>query len=62
MRNDNTIEVYRKLLRDNIPDVIRANDGTPRWHTLVDDSEYLAALHVKVVEEATELHGASPDA
>ena len=59
--NDNTTEVHRKLLRDNIPDVIRANDGTPRWHTLVDDSEYLAALHVKVVEEARELQDASPE-
>ncbi|GCE40151.1 hypothetical protein Rhow_003794 [Rhodococcus wratislaviensis] len=61
MRNDNTIEVHRKLVRDNIPDVIRANGGTPHWRALVDDSDYLAAVHAKVVEEARELRGASPE-
>ncbi len=50
-----------KLVRDNIPDVIIANGDRPHWRHMVDDSDYLAALHTKVVEEAQELQDASPE-
>jgi predicted house-cleaning noncanonical NTP pyrophosphatase (MazG superfamily) len=60
MRNSDAIEVHQKLVRDNIPDVILANGDRPRWHPIVDDSDYLAALHAKVVEEARELQDAAP--
>jgi predicted house-cleaning noncanonical NTP pyrophosphatase (MazG superfamily) len=55
MRNNDAAEVHRKLVRNNIPDVIAANGDRPRWHRMVDDSDYLAALDAKVVEEAREL-------
>lgn len=60
MRNSDAVEIHRKLVRDNIPDVILANGDHPQWHRIVDDSAYLAALHAKVVEEARELQDAGP--
>ena len=55
------VEVHRKLVRDSIPDVILANGDRPHWRPIVDDSDYLAALLTKVVEEARELQDASPE-
>lgn len=42
-----------KLVRDNIPAIIRANGTTPKIRTL-NDEEYLLALDVKLQEEVTE--------
>ncbi|GBF17596.1 hypothetical protein Br6_05003 [Rhodococcus sp. Br-6] len=61
MTNGDALEVHRKLVRDNIPDVILANGDHPHWRPIVNDSDYLAALLTKVVEEAKELHDASPE-
>ncbi|WP_337110044.1 nucleoside triphosphate pyrophosphohydrolase [Prescottella equi] len=41
--------------------MIGANGDAPQWRPIVDDSEYLAALLAKVVEEAKELQDASPE-
>ncbi|QQZ12677.1 hypothetical protein [Rhodococcus sp. 21391] len=41
--------------------MITADGDRPHWHRLVDDSDYLTALHTKVVEEARELREASPE-
>lgn len=49
-----------KLVRDRIPELIRADGRTPSIRTL-DVDEYLAALLDKVVEEANELREAEPD-
>ncbi len=49
-----------KLVRDKIPDIIRANGGTP--HTvLLDDRAYALALQAKVHEEVEELLASEPD-
>ena len=32
--------IYNKLVRDNVPDIIREQGGTPVNHTL-DDEEYV---------------------
>jgi predicted house-cleaning noncanonical NTP pyrophosphatase (MazG superfamily) len=42
-----------KLVRDNIPAIIRRNGETPVTRTL-DDEEYLAALDEKLREEVNE--------
>ncbi|MFD0482355.1 nucleoside triphosphate pyrophosphohydrolase [Kineococcus sp. GCM10028916] len=47
-----------KLVRDRIPDIIRAEGREPETRILADD-EYVAALLAKVVEEAGELHDAT---
>ncbi|MEW1960692.1 nucleoside triphosphate pyrophosphohydrolase [Kineococcus sp. NPDC059986] len=47
-----------KLVRDRIPDIIRAEGREPRIRILTND-EYVAALLVKVVEEAGELRDAA---
>ncbi|NKZ73530.1 phosphoribosyl-ATP pyrophosphohydrolase [Rhodococcus hoagii] len=57
MGSSGAVEFHRKLVRDNIPDVILANGDRPHWRPIVDDSDYLAALLTKVVEEAKELQG-----
>jgi predicted house-cleaning noncanonical NTP pyrophosphatase (MazG superfamily) len=49
------MEHYDKLVRDAIPDIIRAAGETPVIRTIADDAEYLAALLVKLFEEAAEL-------
>ncbi len=45
--------VYNKLVRDNIPDIIRASGEVPVTHTLEDEA-YLKALLAKLDEEITE--------
>ncbi|MCA1806762.1 MAG: nucleoside triphosphate pyrophosphohydrolase [Actinobacteria bacterium] len=42
-----------KLVRDNIPDIIRNNGETPKTRTL-DEDEYLLALDEKLREEVAE--------
>ncbi len=45
--------VYNKLVRDNIPDIIREQGETPVVRTL-DDEEYAACLAEKLREEVEE--------
>ena len=44
-----------KLVRDKIPDIIRANGQTPVIRTLTDE-EYIEHLHLKLNEEVAEFH------
>lgn len=44
-----------KLVRDKIPDIIRANGQTPVVRTL-NDEEYIENLHLKLNEEVAEFH------
>lgn len=46
--------IYNKLVRDNIPDIIRANGETPVTRSL-DDKEYKKALEEKLFEEYEEV-------
>jgi predicted house-cleaning noncanonical NTP pyrophosphatase (MazG superfamily) len=48
------MRVYEKLVRDRIPDIVRADGRVPVTH-VAGDAEYLVALKAKVVEEAQEL-------
>lgn len=45
--------VYNKLVRDNIPEIIRNNNETPIIKTLSND-EYLRELKAKLQEEVDE--------
>lgn len=45
--------VYNKLVRDNIPDIIRQQGETPVTRTL-EDGEFLACLEKKLLEEVEE--------
>ena len=49
-----------KLVRDRIPEIIKATGATAHFHVL-DESGYEAALLDKLVEEAEELRDATPD-
>jgi len=44
---------YKKLVRDNIPDIIRAQGKTPIVRTLSDE-EYMICLKEKLIEEVNE--------
>lgn len=46
---------HDKLVRDRIPELIRADDQRPVTHT-ADDEEFDRRLRAKLVEEATEIH------
>jgi predicted house-cleaning noncanonical NTP pyrophosphatase (MazG superfamily) len=47
---------YPKLVRDNIPDIIKEKEGfEPTYRVLEDDTEFLAALLKKITEEAAEV-------
>ena len=49
------MEIYNKLVRDRIPDMIRTNGETP--HTrILDMDEYLEHLEAKLDEETGEYH------
>ena len=47
----------KKLVRDNIPEIIRASGKIPVTRIL-NEADYLQALKTKVAEEANELIGA----
>ena len=47
------MKVYNKLVRDRIPDIIRADGHIPQCETL-DTAHYLDALEQKLLEEAAE--------
>ena len=47
-------KIYNKLVRDNIPEIIIANDGAPVTRIL-DDEEYKRALEEKLNEEYEEV-------
>lgn len=47
-------QVYNKLVRDRIPEIIRA-DGKRLKSRVLDDAEHLAALLKKLEEEVAEL-------
>ncbi|MFH1142239.1 MAG: nucleoside triphosphate pyrophosphohydrolase [Candidatus Uhrbacteria bacterium] len=44
---------HNKLVRDRIPEIIRANGNVPITH-IADDQEYQLRLREKLIEEATE--------
>lgn len=47
---------YPKLVRDNIPNIIKSKTGAlPAMEILSDDNEFLKYLLKKMVEESTEL-------
>ena len=48
-----------KLVRDRIPDLVRASGSEPVTRTL-DDYEFAEALRAKLMEEAAELCAAPP--
>lgn len=47
------MRIYNKLVRDNIPDIIRANGETAHISVL-EDKEYFDRLKDKLMEEANE--------
>ena len=47
--------IYNKLVRDRIPDIIRASGKEPVIRTL-DDGEYFRCLNEKLDEEVAEFH------
>jgi len=49
-----------KLVRDRIPEIIRAAGGDAQVRVLAED-ELLPALTAKLIEEAKEAHGADVD-
>ena len=51
-----------KLVRDLIPDIIKSSGKTSTYYSLVDDTEYLMRLKVKLLEEVYEfLESESPE-
>ena len=47
------IDVYNKLVRDKIPEIILAQGDTPVTK-IFSDAEYVQALHLKLQEEVAE--------
>ena len=47
-------KIYNKLVRDNIPDIIRDDNETPVTRILTD-GEYEIELYRKLVEECKEV-------
>lgn len=48
-------DVYPKLIRDKIPELVKSQGKTTATRVLTNDSEYLSYLLAKLIEEATEL-------
>lgn len=56
------MKIFRKLIRDRIPEIISADGGRAVTRVL-DDGEYRIALENKLLEEVQELrHAQAPDA
>ena len=49
------MKFYNKLIRDNIPEIIRSKGGQAQVRTLADD-EYQIYLEAKLDEEVEEYH------
>ncbi len=49
------MKTYNKLVRDKIPEIIKADGLIPHTRILVDDNEYLESLLAKLNEEALEV-------
>ncbi len=47
--------VYNKLVRDRIPEIIRANGETANFRIVESRAEYLAGLLAKILEESVEV-------
>lgn len=47
------MKIYNKLIRDNIPEIIKKN-GQTAYISVLDDEGYTAELRKKLVEEAQE--------
>ena len=45
---------YKKLVRDNIPEIIERNEGRSCNIRILDDKEYLLELNKKIKEELNE--------
>jgi predicted house-cleaning noncanonical NTP pyrophosphatase (MazG superfamily) len=52
--------IYNKLIRDRIPEIIRAA-GKQCETDMMTDEEYIQALRSKLVEEAQEVEQAAPN-
>ncbi len=52
------IKEHQKLVRDRIPDIVRANGEIPTTRILTEDTHFSAALRHKIVEEGREVIGA----
>lgn len=53
-------EIYNKLVRDNIIDIIK-NNGEEPIYSILDDSNYVSCLEKKLYEEYLEVIEASGD-
>ena len=53
-------KIYNKLVRDNIPEIIKAGKGVPKTRVLADE-EFIIELLKKLKEEAEELVLAKDD-
>jgi len=51
-------KVYNKLVRDNIPEIIKSNGGEP-FCRILNDEEYWEALLLKDTEELNEVREAT---
>ncbi|MDP2736885.1 MAG: nucleoside triphosphate pyrophosphohydrolase [bacterium] len=51
-------KIYNKLVRDNIPEIIKQDNAEPRIRIL-EQEEYLKQLFKKLEEEAREVAGAA---
>ena len=51
---------YKKLVRDNIPDIIKENGEEPVYRVL-SDKEFLVELKKKLLEESNEVINSSGD-
>lgn len=48
------MKIFRKLIRDKIPEIIMAEGKKPNIHVL-DEKDYLEALERKLIEEVQEM-------
>ena len=49
----------KKLVRDNIPAILKKNNQPYKIKRLIDDQQYMSALHQKLIEEVGEFVEAS---
>lgn len=49
------MQMFKKLVRDKIPEIIEANGDVPHYRIIDSDDEYLQELLKKDIEEGKEL-------
>ena len=49
------MKIFKKLIRDRVPEILKSEGKSPQIRIITDDKEYIEALERKLIEEIQEM-------